>query len=95
MSIQGLDASICRRCSRTGQNGNLRHRDRTQGNYNSSGQNGVAEAKELSQAVRYFKVDVETIPDIGEDGRLVCAVIILGISILHYTDLRDRHQEAV
>ena len=37
----------------------------------------------------------ETIPDIGEDGRLVCAVIILGISILHYTDLRDRHQEAV
>jgi len=35
-------------------------KDMTQGNYNSSEQNGIAEAKELSQAARYFKVDAVT-----------------------------------
>ena len=44
----------------------------TQGNYNSSGQNGVAEAKELNEAAQDFMIDVETILDIGEDGRLDC-----------------------
>lgn len=46
----------------------LRNND-SHGNYSSSEQNGVAEAKELNEAAQDFMIDVETILDIGEDGR--------------------------
>ena len=40
--------------------------------YSSSGRSGIAEAKELSEAAKGFEVDVETVVDIGLDGRLDC-----------------------
>ena len=43
----------------------------SQGNYSSSEQTS-SEAKELNDAAQDFRIDVETILDIGEDGRLDC-----------------------
>ena len=46
--------------------------DSSQGNYNSSEQNGVAEANELNEAAQNLRVDVETILNAGEEGRPDC-----------------------
>ena len=46
--------------------------DMTYPDYSSPGRSGIAEAKELSEAAKGFEVDVETIIDVGEDGRLDC-----------------------
>lgn len=46
--------------------------DSSQGNYNSSEHNGVAEANELNEAAQNLRVDVETILNAGEEERPNC-----------------------